>query len=153
MRRTTALTAIEREYLGSQEMGRLATTGPDGAPDVVPVGYVLNPDGSLDIGGPRMGETRKFRNVIAHPRVAFVIDDRVPDEPGPFRPGIGRGIELRGRAEALRDVDPPPYGPPGFFSREVIRIHPDQILSWHLDPDTVPLEVLRGNDHLYRQPD
>ena len=37
-----------------------------------------------------------------------------------------RGIEIRGRAEAVQDAEPPMPG----FSRELIRIHPDRILSW-----------------------
>jgi len=41
-----------------------------------------------------------------------------------------RGIEIRGRAEALGDQEPTtPYG-----SGEIIRIHPTRIISWGLDP-------------------
>jgi pyridoxamine 5'-phosphate oxidase family protein len=40
----------------------------------------------------------------------------------------GRGVEVRGHAEARRDVDPPRPG----MSRELIMIHPDQIRSWGL---------------------
>ena len=39
-----------------------------------------------------------------------------------------RGIELRGTAEALTDVDPPIPG----TSRAVIRIHPTRIITWGL---------------------
>jgi pyridoxamine 5'-phosphate oxidase family protein len=147
----TVLTAEEREYLAACKRGHLATIGPDGGPDVVPVSYRLNADGTIDIGGPRLSESRKFRNVAARPRVAFVIDDTVPGEPGHFRPGVGRGLELRGRAEALRGVEPPGLGT-GLFSDEVIRIHPDQCVSWHIDPGRPPLAVLRGNEALYRAP-
>jgi pyridoxamine 5'-phosphate oxidase family protein len=145
----SVLTGDEREYLATRQRGHLATTGPDGGPDVVPVGYRLNADGSIDIGGPRLSESRKFRNVAARPRVAFVVDDTVPDGPGPFRPGVGRGLELRGRAEALRGVQPPGLGA-GVFSDEVIRIHPDRCVSWHIDPGRPSLAVLRGNEALYR---
>ncbi|HEY7487206.1 MAG TPA: PPOX class F420-dependent oxidoreductase [Streptosporangiaceae bacterium] len=143
------LTGRERGYLATHRRGCLATIGPDGGPDVVPVAYRLNGDGTIDIGGPRLSTSRKFRNVAARPRVAFVVDDTVPDGPGPFRPGVGRGLELRGRAEALRGVEPPGLGG-GMFSDEVIRIHPEQIVSWHIDPDRPALSVLKGNEDRYR---
>jgi pyridoxamine 5'-phosphate oxidase family protein len=143
------LTNREHEYLAVHQRGHLATIGPDGGPDVVPVGYRLNSDGTIDIGGPRLSASRKFRNVTARPRVAFVVDDTVPDESGPFRAGVGRGLELRGRAEALRGVEPPALGE-GLFSAEVIRIHPDQIVSWHIDPDRPDLSVLKGNEARFR---
>ena len=42
---------------------------------------------------------------------------------------MARGIEIRGTAEALTDAEPPlPY-----FSREIIRISPNKIISWGLD--------------------
>jgi len=42
-----------------------------------------------------------------------------------------RCLEIRGRAEALDDVDPPaPY-----FSRQVIRIHPERIISFGINAD------------------
>jgi pyridoxamine 5'-phosphate oxidase family protein len=143
------LTEKERDYLAAHQLGRLATIGPDGGPDVVPVGYRLNSDGTIDVGGPRLGTSRKFRNVTARPQAAFVGDDATPDEPGPFRPGVGRGIELRGRAEGLHGVEPPALGS-GMFSDEVIRIHPDWVLSWHIDPDRPTLSVLKGNEGRYR---
>jgi pyridoxamine 5'-phosphate oxidase family protein len=148
-RMDTVLTAREHAYLAACRRGCLATIGPDGGPDVVPVSYRLNADGTIDIGGPRMGESRKFRNIEARPRVAFVVDDTVPDEPGAFRPGVGRGIELRGTAEALHGSKPPEFGT-GLFSDEIIRIHPEQCVSWHVDPDRPSLRVLRGHEAVYR---
>jgi pyridoxamine 5'-phosphate oxidase family protein len=145
----TMLTEKERDYLSSHRLGRLATIGPDGGPDVVPVGYRFNGDGTIDVGGPRLGASRKFRNVLARARVAFVVDDSTPDEPGPFRPGVGRGIELRGQAEAVRGAEPPAVGS-GLFSDEVIRIHPEEIVSWHVDPDRPMLSILRGREASYR---
>lgn len=126
-------TDAEVGYLRGQQLGRLATVGPDGTPQVRPVGFRLNDDGTIDIGGPKMSASRKYRNVVANPRVAFVVDDMTPDEPGAVKPGWGRGVEVRGRAETLT-VDEPPVAP-GFFSNEVIRIHPARAISWHLDPD------------------
>ena len=70
-----------------------------------------------------MGATRKFRNVEAGSRVAFVVD--VVDTSAGWHPIY---LEIRGAAEALSDVEPPADG----FSREIIRIHPDWIRSFNL---------------------
>lgn len=123
-----AFTAAEVDYLQSQHLGRLATVDPSGAPRNNPVGFVVHrTTGQLVIGGLSMGTSRKFRNVLANPNVAFVVDDLASIEP--WAP---RGIEVRGRGEALVDVDPPMAG----FSREVIRITPTWIGTWGLQPGT-----------------
>ena len=54
---------MERDYLASHQLGRLATIRADGSPDVVPVGYRFNLDGTIDIGGPNMGSSPKYQNV------------------------------------------------------------------------------------------
>jgi len=123
----------ERAYLSGQRLGRLGTISPSGIPQVRPLGFRLNPDDTIDIGGPRLTSTQRHRNVLANPRVAFVVDDMTPDEPGAVKPGMGRGVEVRGHAETLT-VEEPPVAPQ-WFSHEVIRIHPERILSWHIDPD------------------
>ncbi|MFG3293548.1 PPOX class F420-dependent oxidoreductase [Streptomyces sp. NPDC048179] len=125
-------TAKEREYLGTQSLARLATSGPTG-PQVRPVGFRLNADGTIDIGGPNLRASQKYRNVQAHPEVSLLVDDMTPDEPGAVKPGWGRGVEIRGHADLLT-LDEPPLAP-DFFSNDVIRIHPRRIISWHIDPD------------------
>jgi len=87
------------------------------------VTFFLRSDDTVDIGGNRMGETKKFRNVAAGSRVAFVVDDLKPG--GGWNP---RYLEIRGTAEALTDVEPPANG----FSRQVIKIHPDWVRSFGL---------------------
>src|SRR5919204_2277699 len=129
----------ERAYLIGQSLGRLATVAPDGTVQVRPVGFRLNDDDTIDIGGPKMSASQKYRNVEANPVVAFVVDDMTPDEPGAVKPGWGRGVEIRGRAETLT-VDEPPLAP-GFFSNEVIRIHPERVNSWHIDPERPDLNA------------
>ncbi|MFJ2738384.1 PPOX class F420-dependent oxidoreductase [Streptomyces sp. NPDC087440] len=125
-------TPKERTYLLGQGLGRLATLGPDGMPHLRPVGFRLNDDGSIDIGGPDNAKSRKFRNAKDHPHVAFTVDDMTPDdEPDAVAPGWGRGVEIRGRAELIV-VDVPPVAP-DFFSHDVIRIHPERIVSWHIE--------------------
>jgi pyridoxamine 5'-phosphate oxidase family protein len=123
----------ERQYLARQRLGRLSTIGPDGTPQVRPLEFRLNDDGTIDTGGPNLIETQRYRNVLANPLVAFVVDDVTPNEPGAIKPGMGRGVEIRGRAETVR-VDVPPISPE-WFSHDVIRLHPTRILSWALDPE------------------
>jgi pyridoxamine 5'-phosphate oxidase family protein len=113
----------ERAWLASQRLGRLATVSPEGVVGNAPVTYFVRSDDTIDIGGMRMGATKKFRNVQAGSRVAFVVD--VVDTSAGWDPIY---LEIRGTAEALSDVEPPADG----FSREIIRIHPDWIRSFNL---------------------
>ena len=115
-------TPNEVRYLAGQRLGRLATIGPDGAPQVRPVAFFVHgAAGTSDVGGLHMGTTQKFRNVERDGRAALVVDDLAPGDG--WNP---RALEVRGRAEALRDHEPPREG----FSREIIRIHADRVISW-----------------------
>ena len=126
-------TDAERAYLAGQSLGRLATVGDDGTPAVRPLGFRLNDDGTIDTGGPNLRSSLRYRNVTKRPRVGFVVDDITPDEPGAVKPGMGRGVEVRGWVE-LTEVEVPPVAP-DWFDHEIMRIHPTRILSWHIDPD------------------
>lgn len=128
-------TEAERTYLTGQGLGRLATVAADGSPQVRPLGFRVNPDDTIDLGGPNLTSTQRYRNVRANPVVSFVVDDMTPDDPGEFRPGWGRGVEIRGRTEIL-EVEVPPVNPE-WFSHTVIRIHPSRVLSWNLDEASV----------------
>ncbi|NJC70056.1 PPOX class F420-dependent oxidoreductase [Planosporangium thailandense] len=120
-------TEAEHRYLSSQRLGRLATVGPDGAPQNNPVGFRYNAEtGTIDITGYNLGASRKFRNVEANSQVSFVVDDIASLDPWRVR-----GIEVRGWAEALRDVP----AAASYASAEMIRIHPRRIFSWGIDPD------------------
>jgi pyridoxamine 5'-phosphate oxidase family protein len=124
---TVILTEAERAYLKSQPLARLATVDANGAPQNNPVGVFLDEaTGDVINGGHAMGASRKFRNVQANARVALVIDDLVSRDPWTVR-----GLEIRGDAVALEDVDPPVP----FMSREVIRIRPMWVTSWGVDPE------------------
>lgn len=107
-------------------LGRLATVGIHGYPHVVPLGWGYNAElDTIDIGGRNAAEfvaTRKFRNVRANPKVAFVVDDVLP----PFQP---RAVEVRGDAEAIHEV---PDGESQPIS--LIRITPKKVTSWGLTP-------------------
>ncbi|MFD8783403.1 PPOX class F420-dependent oxidoreductase [Kitasatospora sp. NPDC059599] len=123
-------TEKEREYLSAQLLARLATTGPDGRPQVRPVGFRLNADGTIDIGGPAMARSRKYRNVQANPDVSVLVDDLAPAD-DPVAGGWGRGVEIRGRAETLT-VDVPPVAPDR-FSNDIVRVHPRRVITWNLE--------------------
>jgi pyridoxamine 5'-phosphate oxidase family protein len=131
------LADTERAYVRSQPLGRLGSVDADGAPQNNPVGVFLDEEtGDIVIGGAAMGATRKFRNVQANARVALVIDDLVSMDPWTVR-----GLEIRGTAVALSDVDPPVQ----FMSREVIRITPNWIVAWGVDPDGQRRQSRRGD--------
>ena len=112
-----SLTTAEIEYLRSQRLGRLASVSPAGHPQNNPVGFRYNPEtGTIDIGGHNLTGSRKFRNVQAEPRVAFVVDDLASTSPWRVR-----GVEIRGRAEALAGAEP------------MIRIRPTRVITWGID--------------------
>ena len=109
-------TRPELDYLRAEprRLGRLATVGPDGTPHVVPLGWSLDPDATvLEIAGRNIAGSRKFRDVAATGRAALVVDDVLP----PWRP---RGIEIRGRAEAIAGA------------AAHILLSPEHVVSWGL---------------------
>jgi pyridoxamine 5'-phosphate oxidase family protein len=119
MPHSSVFSAAELDYLhGDRKLGRIATVGRDGTPHVVPVGWRHDAaHDTIDVGGRALEQTKKFRDVARSGRAAFVVDDVASVDP--WRP---RGIEVRGRAEAIG-------GP-----QAVIRIHPERIVSWGLEP-------------------
>lgn len=121
----TSFSDAERAYLeGERRLGRLATADRDGRPQVTPVGaWRLNPElGTIDVTGRDFARTRKYRNVEANPQASFVVDDLASTSP--WRP---RAVMVEGPAEAVpADGDGGPA---------MIRITPDRIVSWGLDPD------------------
>jgi pyridoxamine 5'-phosphate oxidase family protein len=118
----SAFTDREHDYLGERMPGRLAriaTVGKDGTPHVVPVGWRLNRElDTIDVGGMNFARTKKFRDARRTGRAAIVIDDLASVDP--WQP---RGIEVRGRAEAIEG------------DRPLIRIHPERIVSWGLESE------------------
>jgi pyridoxamine 5'-phosphate oxidase family protein len=121
----------EVAYIASQRLGRLATVAPSGDPQVNPVSCYYNPaTGTVDIGGHNMTVSRKYRNVQRNPRVAVVIDDMTPGSPPRFR-----CLEIRGRGEAIPD----PVSTTARTGGAIIRIHPQRIISWGIDPAPLAL--------------
>jgi pyridoxamine 5'-phosphate oxidase family protein len=124
----SVFTSAELAYLRTQKLGRLATLGPDGAPQVRPVGFAVDEaTGTIDIIGRDNPSTQKWRNVARDGRVAFVVDDLAPG--GGWNP---RALEVRGRAETLPDAASHafPGAPPG-----VIRIRPERVLAFGIEQD------------------
>ncbi len=120
------LSPAEIAYIRTQPLGRLATVDPKGAPQNSPVGFTYDDvTGTIDIGGMRMGESRKFRNVAATGKVSFVVDDIAS-----FSPWRVRMVEIRGTAEALSGIPQSDE----HLSAEIIRIHPTRVISFGLDP-------------------
>jgi len=122
----TELTAAHIEYMASQRLGRLATAGADHKPHVVPTSFRYNADlGTVDLGGRRVAETKKYRDVQANGWAALVVDDLLSTDP--WRP---RFLEIRGRAEAI-----PTGGAdlgPG-FGDGFIRLHPEKVNSFGIE--------------------
>lgn len=108
----------ELDYLlGERRLARIATVGSDGMPHLAPVGFSYEPDSdTIEVRGHSLERTKKFRDVARTGRAAVVVDDVLP----PWSP---RGVEVRGRAEAVESPEP------------VIRIHPERIVSWGLHSD------------------
>lgn len=117
-------TDAERAYLFDEKhLARIATVGRDGTPHVAPVGWSFDEqDQVVQVGGYNFAGTKKFRDVARTGRAAIVVDDVV----APWQP---RGVEIRGRAEALTEPEP------------VVRIHPERIIGWGLDTKEM------GNHH------
>jgi pyridoxamine 5'-phosphate oxidase family protein len=114
------LTDEQVAYLRTQRLGRLATLRPDGGLQNNPVGFWLDDERRVLIGGRALGDSQKFRNARAHPQVAFVVDDLASVDP--WRP---RMVEIRGMAEALTGQQTP-----SGYSGELIRITPERVIAF-----------------------
>lgn len=113
------LSEAELRYLtGTRLLGRLATCDADGQPHVVPLGWSYDQrSGTFTVSGRDFAATRKYRNVLTHPRAALVIDDVLP----PWRP---RAVHIQGHAQAVAAE----HG-----EQALIRITPTKITSWGLE--------------------
>jgi pyridoxamine 5'-phosphate oxidase family protein len=125
----SAFTEGEIAYLVEhRRLGRLATVGRDGTPHVVPVGLSYNREhDAIDVRGHSLTDTKKYRDVERTGRAAIVVDDLASTDP--WRP---RGIEVRGRAEAIEGPSP------------MIRIHPERIVSWGIESEELGIRHARS---------
>jgi pyridoxamine 5'-phosphate oxidase family protein len=120
----SAFTDNELLYMAEADrrrLARIATVGKDGTPHVIPVGWRYDPEyDAIEVSGFELERTKKYRDVQRSGRAAVVIDDLASVDP--WRP---RGIEVRGRAEAVGGARP------------VIRLHPERIISWGIESEAV----------------
>jgi pyridoxamine 5'-phosphate oxidase family protein len=115
----SVFTDKELDYLTGQRLGRIATVGADG-----PTSFRYNPDhDAIEVGGLRMSQTKKVRDVRRTGRASIVVDDVLP----PWSP---RMIEIRGTAaviasggKALSDN----------FEDTIVRITPVRIIAFGID--------------------
>ena len=117
----------EVRFLIRQPRGHLSTLGPNGFPQVKPLGFTYNPElETIDIAGFNMTGSAKYRNVQANPKVAFVVDEVTANsmEGAHF-------LEVRGVAETTVGA----HDLQGHLAPEIIRIHPRRILSFNVDPE------------------
>ena len=121
------LTHAEQRFLARQARGHLATIGPDGMPQVKPLGFSYNAAlGTIDIAGYKMADSAKYRNVRSNPHVAFVVDEVT----APTMEGA-HFLEIRGNAETAAG----PHDQKGHLAPEIIRIHPRRVISFNVDSD------------------
>ncbi len=127
------LTEAEERFLTRQPRGHLATIGPDGIPQVKPLGFTYNAAlGTIDLSGYNMKRSAKYRNVKGNPYVAFVVDEVTE----PTMAGA-HFLEIRGHAETTVG----PRDPQDNLAPEIIRIHPHRIISFNVDPDRPGFEA------------
>ncbi len=117
----------EIEYLRTQRLGRMATTGSDGTPHVAPVGFRLDSGAeSIQIGGHGLSKSKKWRDLQANPKVAFVVDDLASTDP--WRP---RGIEIRGTAALHLEGGELVFG--NGWDAAWFAVVPQRIISWGIE--------------------
>lgn len=120
----SVFTDKELDYLAQQRLGRIATVGADGQPHVVPTSFRYNPDhDAIEVGGLRMSQTKKVRDVRRTGRASIVVDDVLP----PWSP---RMLEIRGTAEVV------PSGGKALsdnFEDTIVRITPTRIIAFGID--------------------
>src|ERR1700738_1181717 len=91
----SGFTDSQLDELAGHALGPIAPVGADGQPHVVPTSFRYNAEhDAIDVGGLRMSQTKKLRDVQRTARASIVIDDVLP----PWRP---RMLEVRGSAVVL----------------------------------------------------
>ena len=122
----SVFTDKELDYLAGQRLGRIATVGADGQPHVVPTSFRYNPDhDAIEVGGLRMSQTKKVRDVRRTGRASIVVDDVLP----PWSP---RMIEIRGTAEVISSGG---KALSDNFEDTVVRITPVRIIAFGIDSE------------------
>ncbi|MFZ4584267.1 MAG: PPOX class F420-dependent oxidoreductase [Acidimicrobiia bacterium] len=113
-----AFTPEELVFLAGHAIGRIATASAKGVPDVAAVGFSVD-DEDILVGGLDVTRTRKYHNTLENPRASFVVDDATLGDPA--QP---RGVKVTGIVTMEHDAR----------GAVVMRIRPDTIWSWGLNP-------------------
>jgi len=122
----SVFTDKELDYLAGQRLGRIATVGADGQPHVVPTSFRYNPDhDAIEVGGLRMSQTKKVRDVRRTGLASIVVDDVLP----PWSP---RMIEIRGTAEVIASGG---KALSDNFEDTIVRITPVRIIAFGIDSE------------------
>jgi pyridoxamine 5'-phosphate oxidase family protein len=124
----SVFTPAELEFLRGHTLGRLATADATGQPHSIPLTYVYNAaEDCIDLGGIDFAGGKKWRDMQANPKVAFLVDVAGADG--------ASAVEVRGTAE-LHDTGGSAINPrfPNFVE-EFARIRPAHIVSWGLVAD------------------
>jgi pyridoxamine 5'-phosphate oxidase family protein len=117
----------EVDYLRGQPLGRMATTGSNGAPHIAPVGFRLDPGTqAIQIGGHGLSNSKKWRDLQANPAIAFVVDDLASTDP--WTP---RGIVIRGTAELHHEGGEQLFG--SGWDSAWFAVVPRRIVSWGIE--------------------
>jgi PPOX class probable F420-dependent enzyme len=123
------------EFLAAQRTARLATSGPDGTPHVVPLWFVWV-GGALYVNTTR--GNRSVRNLEGNPRAAATVDDgeTYDDLRGVVLTGPVREASDDPRLPGFRDVFGAKYfggnRPPFelWRNRMFLRLEPEHVASW-----------------------
>jgi pyridoxamine 5'-phosphate oxidase family protein len=139
-----SFTEQELAYLRSQPLARVATLGPGGQPDVVPLSFEY--DGAyfwIGGSGPTVAATRKFRNIEAGNRkVSLVVDDLLS-----FDPFIARCVRVYGVADD--PVERVGLVGPGRYAR----ITPHVSWSWNMAGEPVGETWYAAHRTVHRTPE
>jgi PPOX class F420-dependent enzyme/OxyR family protein len=119
----SVFTDAERRFLRSAKRGHIATASPSAVPDVAVVGFSVDEDDAVLVGGRGIEGTIKYANVTRNPMAAFVVDG---DD---FEPGRGLcGVKVRGPAALVEDAE----------GRQAIRITATDVWTWGINRPATP---------------
>ena len=70
-------TDSEYRFLAARRTARMVSIGPGDAPQIHPVSFRIDTaGGAVEIGGPRLRDSQKYRNIRRDPSVSLIVDDQ-----------------------------------------------------------------------------
>ena len=119
-------TDAEYRYLAARQQARMVSIGRGDAPQIHPVSYRVDAVGGwVEINGPRLRDSQKYRNIRRDPRVTLIVDDQSASLHGSEAPSQ-QVVEIHGVADLFERPAP------GEGS-DLIRIRPVRIESWNVE--------------------